>query len=67
VPHRPEDGGLGIDSVTRADVLPGWRLDDDCWQRFGFDDWNALRATVAAGAGQSANAMTLCWTRCGRK
>lgn len=51
MPRLADDGRLGVGGATRAGVLPGWRLDDDRWQRAGFDDWTMLRTTVAAGAG----------------
>jgi hypothetical protein len=50
-PRLAEDGRLGIGGATHAGTLPGWRLGDGRWQQAGFDDWSALRAAVAAGAG----------------
>lgn len=50
-PRLAEDGRLGVGGVTRAETHPAWLLRDPRWQQAGFDDWNALRTAVAAGAG----------------
>lgn len=50
-PRLAEDGRLGIAGGTRAQTDLAWLLRDPRWLRAGFDDWRALRAAVAAGAG----------------
>lgn len=50
-PRLAADGRLALGGASHATLEPGWRADDERWMHAGVDDWDALRAALADGAG----------------